>query len=58
MIYVEVMTDREEKRGQQMMRETLKGSDAYNFEASYRIIFPLVETDISVEDFNEQLDLQ
>lgn len=25
---------------------------------SYRIIFPLIEADISVEDFNEKLDLQ
>lgn len=25
---------------------------------SYRIVFPLIEADISVEDFNEKLDLQ
>lgn len=25
---------------------------------SYRIVFPLVEADVSVEDFNEELDLQ
>lgn len=26
--------------------------------AAYRIVFPLVEADVSVEDFNEKLDLQ
>lgn len=25
---------------------------------TYRIIFPLIEADVSVEDFNEKLDLQ
>lgn len=27
-------------------------------EESYRIVFPLVEADVSVEDLNEELDLQ
>lgn len=28
------------------------------FVVSYRIVFPLIEADVSVEDFNEKLDLQ
>lgn len=28
------------------------------FVVSYRVVFPLIEADVSVEDFDEKLDLQ